>query len=147
MALGALLLAVAGSGCNTQPGADLTEVEVVVTINNQPLPNAEVTLTPNDTKSSTAKATGVTDANGRAKLSTVGKPGAAVGPYKVTAIDGPPPAEARSDDPDVAQRKDAEYRASLKNRPIPSKYATVAQSDATVEVKKDQKEYKIDLKR
>jgi hypothetical protein len=145
--LAAIVLA-ALAGCNTQSSLDMTEAEVVVTINNQPLPNAQVSLFPSDAKAGpNAIAIGVTDATGRAKLSIGAKPGACVGPNKVTITEAPPPAEARSDDPDEAQRKNAAYAAGLKNRPIPAKYATVAQSDSSIDVKKDQKEYKIDLKR
>jgi hypothetical protein len=89
---------------------------------------------------------GTTDDAGRAKLSSPGKPGACVGPNKVTVTDAPAPAEVRGDDQE-AQRKAGEYKRGLKNRPIPPQYANLAQSDVSVEVKRDQKEYKIDLKR
>jgi len=125
----------------------ITEAEVVVTINGQPLPNALVTLTPTTPGyAGNAIASGVTDESGKAVLSCGGKPGACVGANKVTVIDAPAPEEARGDS-DQAQVKAAAYQRSLKNRPIPPQYANLAQSDATIEVKQGQKEYKLDLKR
>jgi hypothetical protein len=144
--LAAAVVAVAGCGGDTRP--DLAEAEVIVTCGGQPLPNAQITLTPTDTKySGSAIATGVTDESGRAKLSAGGKPGACLGPNKVTVIEAPGGEESRSNDPDVAQKQAEEARKGLKNRPIPPQYATLASSDITLDVKKDQKEYKVDLKR
>jgi hypothetical protein len=146
--LAAAVVAVAGCGGDTHARPDLAEAEVIVTCGGQPLPNAQVTLTPTDTKyGGSAIATGVTDEGGRAKLSCGGKPGACVGVNKVTVTEAPGSEESRSDDPDVSQKREAEARKALKNRPIPPKYATLASSDLTLDVKKDQKEYKIDLKR
>src|SRR5262245_19002646 len=66
----------------------ITEAEVVVTINGQPLPNALVTLTPaTPGYAGNAIASGVTDESGKAALSCGGKPGACVGANKVTVID------------------------------------------------------------
>ncbi|HVL14436.1 MAG TPA: hypothetical protein VM529_17825, partial [Gemmata sp.] len=111
--LAALVLALAGcGGTATQAAPDLTDAEVVVTLNNQPLPNAQVTLTPADEKyGGAAVATGVTDAAGRAKLTCGGRPGACLGPNRVTVAEGPPPDDARSDNPDVAQRSATQYLA------------------------------------
>jgi len=147
--LASLLLALAGcGGTATHAAPDLTDAEVVVTLNNQPLPNAQVTLTPADEKyGGAAVATGVTDASGRAKLTCGGRPGACLGPNRVTVAEGPPPDAARSDNPDVAQRSATQHLAGLKNRPIPPKYATLAESDLTVEVTKDRSEYRITLTR
>src|SRR5262245_4883273 len=76
----------------------ITEAEVVVTINGQPLPNALVTLTPaTPGYAGNAIASGVTDESGKAALSCGGKPGACVGANKVTVIDAPAPEEARGD--------------------------------------------------
>lgn len=143
----AACLAVAGcGGGDSHAKPDLTEAEVMVTIGGQPLPNALVTLSPTDTKyGGSASASGVTDASGRAKLSCGGKPGACIGANKVTVAEAPD--ENRSDDPDVAQKQEARRQAELKNRPIPAKYATLAQSDLTLEIKKGQTEYKLELKR
>lgn len=142
-----LVLTLLGCGGGGHKTPDLTEAVVVVTLNGQPLPNAEVTFTPSTAGyGPDAISTGVTDDAGRAKLTTGGKPGACVGPNKVTVIDAPPPEDTRSED-QQAQVRASQYMRSLKNRPIPPKYATLAQSDLTVEVKKGQAEYPIELKR
>lgn len=125
----------------------LTEVEMIVTINGAALPHALVTLTPTDsTFGGNAIASGVTDEAGKVKFQIAGKPGAAVGQNKVTVADPPPPDELRGESPEAQAKLDA-YHRSLKNRPIPPKYGVLIQSDATVEIKKDQKDYKLDLKR
>jgi hypothetical protein len=144
LALSAFLLA--GCGVGRVPPT-LTEAEVVVTINGQPLPNALVTLTPaSGGYGGEAIATGVTDESGLARLSCGEKAGASVGPNKVTVVDAPPPEAARGDDA-AAQAAAEQYRKSLKNRPIPPQYATLAKSDATLDIKPGQKEYKLALKR
>jgi hypothetical protein len=135
------------AGCGGKSVPTLTEAEVLVMINGQPLPNALVTLTPSAAGlGGDAIASGVTDESGRAKVTAGGKAGACVGKNKVTVVDAPAPEEARGED-GAAQMKAAQYQKSLKNRPIPPQYATLAQSEASVDVKKGQKEYKLELKR
>src|SRR5262249_2200202 len=83
-------------GCRGgQRSPTITEAEVVVTTNGQPLANALVTLTPAAPGyAGNAIASGVTDETGKAALSCGGKPGACVGANKVTVIDAPAPEEA-----------------------------------------------------
>jgi hypothetical protein len=72
-----LVVAVGLSGC----GGGLASVEGVVTLDGQPVEGASVSFAPQD---DTGKpASGATDAQGRFKLSTAGKPGAENGTYKV----------------------------------------------------------------
>lgn len=140
-------LTLTGCGGDTHSKPDVTEAEVVVFLNNQPLPGAQVTLTPSDSKyGSGSIATGITDAQGRAKLTCGNMPGACLGTNRVGVTEASP-TEARSDDPDLAQKKAAEARAGLKNRPIPEKYANVIQSGLMVEITKEKKEYKLELTR
>jgi hypothetical protein len=129
------LVAASAGGCGPRAGKspDLAEAVVIVTIGGQPLPHALVTFTPTGSYGSDAFATGVTDESGRATLSSGGKPGACLGPNKVTVVDAPAPEEVRGDDLE-SQRKSSEYRLKLKNRPIPNQYSNLAQSDLTVEV-------------
>jgi hypothetical protein len=75
-----------------------------------------------------------------------GKPGACIGTNKVTVTEAGSE-EARSDDPDEAQRKAAQARVGLKNRPIPEKYSNLVQSGLTLDVTRDKKEYKLELTR
>ncbi len=140
-------LAMTLSGCGGKSTPTYTAVEVVVTFNGQPLPNALVTFSPTAAGyGGETVASGITDDTGRATLMVAGKAGAAVGTNRVTVIDAPVPAEAR-DDTAEAQQKATAYSRGLKNRPIPAKYASVGLTDVTVDVKAGEKEYKIELKR
>src|SRR5262245_56716024 len=135
LALAAGVLAAAGCGNRTRT-PNRVEAQVVVTINGQVLPNALVTLTPTEAGfGGDAIATGVTDESGRAKLTCGGKPGACAGTNKVTVTEAPMPEEARGEDAG-SQAKAAQHQKGLKNRPIPPKYASLAQSDATLDIKK-----------
>jgi len=143
-----LLLTLGIIGCGDgQKTAELVPTEVVVTINNQPLPNALVTLTPTaEGYGSSAIAFGVTDEKGRAKLMCGSKEGACIGTNLVTVADAPPPEDTRGEDA-AAQIKGNQYLKGLKNRPIPEKYMSVSKSDLKIEIQKGQTEYTIDLKR
>ncbi len=140
-----LMLALVGCGGGEPKLPELTEVEGVVLINSQPLPFAKVTFNP--TKGGlppNSIGIAVTDEAGKFTLQTAGKPGAVPGDHVITIVEGPPPTEVRGDE---GQAKLAKYQASLKNRPIPTKYGEINKSDARVTVKTDQKEYKIELNR
>ncbi len=141
-------IAVLFSGCgNGTKSPDLVSATVVVTINGQPLPNAQVMFTPTSSAyGSNAIASGVTDDQGRAQLAIGSKSGACVGENRVTISEGPPPEETRSQDGN-AQLEEAKYQKSLKNRPIPTKYATATTTDLIITIAKDKTEYPIELKR
>ncbi len=136
------------SGCgNGTKTPDLVPVTVVVTINGQPLPNAQVMFTPTSSAyGSNAIASGVTDDQGKAQLMIGSKSGACTGENRVTVMEGPPPAETRSQDGN-AQLEEAKYLKSLKNRPIPTKYSTATTSDLIIQVASGQTDYPIELKR
>ncbi|MFO0877156.1 MAG: hypothetical protein U0840_07250 [Gemmataceae bacterium] len=135
------------TGCLKNASPTLTEVELVVMINGQPLPNALVTLTPTASGLGGAGiASGVTDDSGLVRFTAGGKQGAAIGVNKVTIIDAPPSEELRGEDPE-AQQKLAQYQKRLKNRPIPAKLGNLAQSDVDLDIKAGQKQYKLDLTR
>ncbi|MEX1039410.1 MAG: carboxypeptidase-like regulatory domain-containing protein [Pirellulaceae bacterium] len=86
-----LLLAacVLASGCNGSAGEGLASVEGTVTLDGQPLPNAQVIFQPAAGRPSTA----ITDAEGKYQLQyTMDQAGAEVGSHAVkvtTAIDQP----------------------------------------------------------
>lgn len=128
-------LALTAAGCSPSPPV-LVPVEGTVTLDGVPLPFARVEFVP-DLKQFGAEygSTAVTDENGRFVLvCTLGKrPGAVVGTHKVLVAEHTPD-DLREANP-ATQAKLAEYRAKLKNRPIPDAYASLARSPLTVEVK------------
>jgi len=143
------IVAVSVVGCdgNTLREPEVIPATVTVTINKQPLPNAQVTFTPIDKKyGPNAVANGVTDDNGVAKLTCAGQPGACIGSNLITIAEGPMPDDTRSDDP-KAQLRATQFLAKLKNRPIPPRYANLVESRLELEVKQGEAEYKIELQR
>lgn len=138
-----LMLALAGCGESKLP--ELTEVEGSVFLGGQPLPHVQITFNPTQSGlPANSIGIGTTDDMGKFKLTTAGKDGAVPGEHIITIVEGPPPEDVRGEE---GQTKMARYQASLKNRPIPAKYATISKSDYKITVTKDQKEYKVELSR
>jgi hypothetical protein len=120
-------------------------VEGVVTINNQPLPNATVTFTPTAAGvGGQYVGTAVTDDKGHYVLQTAGKPGAVVGEHKVTVTEGPVPESLRGEE---NQGRAALAGANQRNRPIPPAYGSLTKTTLTVTVRSDQKDYPLQLSR
>src|SRR5262249_31307113 len=120
-------LALVLSGCGKKPPPPVVEVSGVVLLNKAPLPHALVTFVPQlSDYGAEPTRTAVTDEKGRSTLQCAYKsqPGAVVGKHKVTVTDAPPPAKYRGMSQD-AQEGYARYLQSLKNRPIPPKYAAI----------------------
>jgi hypothetical protein len=144
-ALGLVVLCLAG--CTKTPPS-VVEVTGVVLLNGEPLPKAKVDFVPQlagfgaDQNSSA-----VTDDQGRFTLSYKfgTQPGAVVGLHHVVVTNYMPP-EYHSISAD-AQNRWAEYLKGLKNRPIPEQYTSVVKTPLKIEVKPDQKEYKVELTR
>lgn len=132
----------AGCGGSTHP--PLTQAAGVVTINGRPLPNATVSFIPLDKENTAGVANGVSDDQGRFRLTTAGKPGAAVGRHKVTVTEGPEPEDLRDESKQAEYRR---YQAGLKNRPIPPQYGNPTQTPLEVTLAADQPEIKVELKR
>jgi len=134
-------------GCAKSP-PPMTEVSGVVMLDGQPLPQAKVEFCP-VLKGFGAEmnSTAITDDQGRFTLanSLTNVPGAVVCQHRVLITERATPAEFRSQDPQT-QARYAAFMAKLKNRPIPVPYGVLATAPL-VEVKSDQKEYKIELKR
>jgi len=83
--LGAALTLAAG--CDRPAGAKIYPVEGVLTVNGEPAANASVAFHPRSGGSSICCPVGVTDANGRFRLSTQSQfDGAACGDYVVTIV-------------------------------------------------------------
>jgi hypothetical protein len=138
-----VLVAVWTVGCGKKP-PPIVEVEGRVTLRGQPLPKAEVRFYPMTGFGGEYIAVGETDEEGRFKLSCLGQPGACACENRVTVTEAPVPAEMRGLSGE-AQARVARYRAGLKNRPIPDRYANLAQSPLKVTVTADKKEYNIEL--
>lgn len=146
-----LFVALAGlvtgwTGCGGKksvPGRpDTVPVKVVVTYKGQPVEEANVQFLPavgGDATSGVA-ATGITDAQGTARLTTFDQnDGAVPGSYRVCIRKSVPVGGAGEADPD-APPKPAQYREEL-----PVKYAAPETSGLTAEVSKSQTEFIFDL--
>lgn len=134
------------TSCGRTP-PPFTEVGGVVTVNGKPLPGVEVTFAPTVPGfGSEILSTGVTDEEGRFRLKAGTKEGACVGEHRVMVQEGPVPEKLRGMS-QAAQIGMSKYLAGLKNRPIPEKYTSFAQSPLTVTVAADRKEYTIELSR
>jgi hypothetical protein len=146
-ALFALTL-VCAAGCSSSPPA-VVEASGVLLLDGQPLPHAKVEFIPQlKNFGAEMNSTAITDDNGRFTLmfGFASKPGAAVALHHVVVTEGPPPADLRGQSPE-AQTRLGEYQKRLKNRPIPPEYGNVALTRLRVEVKPDQKEYKLEMTR
>lgn len=134
------------SGCDRTP-PPVVEAEGVVTLNGKPLPNAEVQFVPMAPGfGAEVIATAVTDETGRFRLTCMGKPGACACENKVTVSEGPMPEDTRAMSA-AAQVRATKFLAGLKNRPIPERYTTLAQTPLTVTVTPDRREYDLELTR
>jgi hypothetical protein len=120
------------------------EAEGVVLLNGVPLSKAKVRFFPQFDNANDHMAQGVTDDNGRFKLMCQDKPGACATVNIVTVSDDEIPEHLT---PESARDKLAAYLHTLKNRPIPTEYATAATTPLRVTVSAEQKDYKIELKR
>ena len=136
-----LLAAAALTGCKAEP-PPIVAVSGIVTLDGKPLPKAEVRFYPEQPGlPGDYIAIAVTDENGKYTLMTNNQNGACACTNKVTVSEGPPPDDARS------QSKFDAYKATLKNRPIPEKFGTLASSPLTITVKADQSDYPITISR
>lgn len=137
----------AASGCAKAP-PPVVPVSGVLLLDGQPLPQAKIEFLP-DIKGFGAekKSIATTDEQGRFTLAnpSTQEPGAVVGRHYVLVSELPTPREFRSQDPAV-QARYAEFRAKLKNRPIPADSGLLATA-LVVEVTAEPKEYRIELKR
>src|SRR5439155_8016866 len=129
-----ILLALVGCGKSPPP---ITEVEGVLLLNKQPLPNAQIEFVP-ELKDFGAEmnSMAVTDEKGffRLTCNQNQQPGAAVGTHRVVVTEPATPKELRGQD-EKTQKEYRQYLAGLKNRPIPDVYATVGKTPLRIEVK------------
>jgi hypothetical protein len=140
----ALVVALAGCTGTGKPPA-IVPVEGVVLLDGAPLPKVKVLLFPQAKFDGAADyvAQGVTDDQGRFKLTCHGKEGACACENIVTVMDDIPDELSASS----ARERYYEYMKGLKNRPVPEALRSAATSPARVAVTADQKEYKIEFRR
>ena len=128
------------TGCTSKPPA-IVPAEGMVVRNNQPVPHAFVQFVPM-IKGFGAEyiASATTDENGRYKLECNGQPGACACETRVTVMDGAVPDKLRGN-----QKEESIFLSKLKNRPIPSSYASVANTPLVINVTANQTEYVLDV--
>ena len=140
----AAALAVALTGCAAKPPA-IVPVEGVVLLDGAPLPKVRLLFFPQAgfEEASEYVAQGVTDDQGRFKLTCHGKDGACACENIVAVMDDIPEELSASS----ARERYYEYMKSLKNRPVPDELRSAATSPARVTVSAGQKEYHVELRR
>jgi hypothetical protein len=137
-------LAIALSGCAAKPPA-VVPVEGVVLLDGAPLPKVRVLFYPQAKFDQAGEyiAQGVTDDQGRFKLTCHGLDGACACENIVAVMDEIPEELTVTS----ARERYYAYLKSLKNRPVPEDFRTAATSPARITVTAQQKEYKVELKR
>jgi hypothetical protein len=142
--LAALAAAAFITGCGKPPPPPIVPAEGIVRLDGKPLNRVEVRFIPLIEHGPQYVATGVTDEKGRFKLTCNGQPGACLGENRVLIVESEIPARLKGED---AQLELARYFQSLGSRPIPVRYANLADSPFSVTVTADKGEYTFDLTR
>lgn len=136
------------SGCGPSRPA-VVEAHGVVLLNKEPLPGAVVEFVPMaEGFDSEMKSLAVTDDQGKftLKCNWQEQPGAAVAKHKVLVYENAPSGSEEARVRGSRNRAPAQT-PSLPNRPIPTKYGTVASTPVEIEVKQGQADYTVDLVR
>jgi hypothetical protein len=136
------------SGCKSKsPPPVIVEAEGKLTLDDKPLKRVQVRFVPVGDHEQEYSAYGVTDDDGKFKLSCRGKPGAAAGENVVVLEESEPPEHLRGLGR-VDEKKRLElnkYYQELGSRP-PAKYSNLATSTLSVLVSPDRKKpYEISL--
>jgi hypothetical protein len=118
----------------------------VVRLDGKPLKGAAVRFVPAGAHGTAYIASGVTDEQGRFRLTCNGQPGACTGENRVLVMEDDIPARLRGES-EEAQRELAAYFRSLGGRPIPEKYTNLVTSPLVVNVTPEQKVYRLELNR
>lgn len=134
-------------GCGAPKPPEIVPVTGSLTYKGKPLSKAKVRFLPMaDGLGGNFTASGVTDEEGKFSLSLPGDKGE--GCYacetKVIVVEGPSPPGSRDDSEkgDEIRRK---HRASLKNRPIPKKYAQIGTTPFTFTVSAEENHFDLEL--
>jgi hypothetical protein len=143
-----LSLALTASGCGGVRPPQLTEVEGVMLLDSEPLPQASVVFIP-ELKSFGAEyiSQAVTDKDGKFKLvcRKTGDTGAVIGVHRVVVTEFMPP-QFRGLGEEIQLKAEA-YFDNLKNRPIPDVYTSIAKTPLRIEVTAEQNQYTLVLTR
>ena len=141
------VLAAIQSGCGKPEPPPRVPVSGVVTIGDKPVPSALVTFYPLfEGFGGELIAEGVSDREGRYKVSCSLGDGACIGRHKVTVGDAPTPDDAR-DQSVAGQRRLKQFMESLTNRPIGEKFGTLATTPLEFDVKAEGGSYDLQLTR
>jgi hypothetical protein len=136
------LLFVVASGC----GKTLVfndSVDGTVKLDGKPLGNAHVQFVPDEPGVKAPGSTGITDENGRYRLTREdGEPGALVGKHLVVLVRG---REANRALGEQADGGDGSTKAKKDRRPIPAVYTMASKTKLIAEVKPDQHTYDLEL--
>ena len=139
----AVALALLLAGCKAPP-PPIVEAEGVVLLDGKPLNHVEVRFFPMIDYGAEYTAKGITDKQGRFQLTCMGQPGACACENRVIIVEPDLPPHLRGE---KAQAALAKHFQSLGGRPLPPKYANLADSPLVAHVSADQKEYKFELTR
>ena len=133
------------AGCGKAPPPPIVEAEGIVLLDGVPLNHVAVRFVPSIPEDALEyTAVGVTEKDGRFKLTCKGEPGACVGENRVLIMEPDLPRELMGED---AQPALVKYLQSLGNRPLPRQYANFANNPLVVVVDPQTKSYKLELKR
>ena len=134
------------TGCGEKP-PEIVPVTGTVVYKNAPYGNVEVKFIPmrNDLDGNYV-ASGVTNKAGEFTLHLQGKtePGCCACECKVLIVEGPIPGDTRSQD-EQSLLAAANFRKSLKNRPIPKKYERVGTTPLLLNVTAENNSFEIEL--
>jgi hypothetical protein len=141
-AVATLAVAALATGCKSKSPKPppIVEVEGVIRLDGVPLSKAAVRFVPVVNYGQEYFAVGVTDETGHYHLTCKGKDGACACESQVVVSEGPIPPEIRNSREGLSN-----YLQSLKGRPLPKKYASLAESPLTADVNAGQKQYDFDL--
>jgi hypothetical protein len=136
------------SGCGEAP-PEIVPVTGILTCKGNPVGNAEVKFVPmQDGLDGNYSASGVTDRAGKFTLQLPGQsePGCCACECKVLVVEGPIPGDTRGQD-EKSLLAAANFRKSLKNRPIPKQYERVGTSPLSYTVSAETNNFEIELTR
>jgi hypothetical protein len=135
------------AGCGKKGPPPVVEARGVVLLDGKPLPNASVQFLPMlKDFGAEFNSTAITDDEGKFTLMCMNnKSGAVTAKHKVVVTEYTP-AEGRGESGE-AQTRLAQFRAKLKNRPIPENYTDALHTPLEVEISADKQDYTLELKR
>ena len=132
----AVVVAAALAGCGARDQLHLVPATGLVTLNNEPVPDASVIFEPASV-SGGKLATGRTNARGEFALYTDNRAGAACGLYKAAVMSSGALSSARNAGPAVIRPRDPSFRSDSQGHtqsPIPERYVSPEASGLAFEV-------------